>query len=128
MHALFFSHPLLQASPQKADVRHHSQFFETALGRVRTEENEDVRVQREHDVMNWCRDEGWLEIDKQQWLLLAMLQRGLALHDKEKCLKKRYVILNCFHTVFTRDCCAIQPRRKERSSAKCAAAGPCPCL
>ena len=41
-------------------------------------------------------------------------------------LKKRYVILNCFHTVLSRDRSAIQPRRKERSSAKCAAAGLCP--
>ena len=41
-------------------------------------------------------------------------------------LKKRYVILNCFHTVFSRDRSAIQPRRKERSSAQCAAAGRSP--
>ena len=33
-------------------------------------------------------------------------------------LKKRHVILNCFHTVLSRDRCAIQPRLKERSSAQ----------
>ncbi len=32
--------------------------------------------------------------------------------------KKRYVVLSCFHTLSSRDRSAIQPRRKERSSAK----------
>ena len=66
MHALFFFHPLLQASPQKAEVRYHNQFSETCRAPGR--------------------DEGWLKVEKQQWLLLAMLQRGLALQDEEKCL------------------------------------------
>ena len=33
-------------------------------------------------------------------------------------MKKRYVALSCFHTVSSRDRSAIQPRRKERSSAQ----------
>ena len=33
-------------------------------------------------------------------------------------LQKRYVVLSCFHTVSSRDRSALQPRRKERSSAQ----------
>ena len=33
-------------------------------------------------------------------------------------LKKHYVVLNSFHTFSSRDSSAIQPRRKERSSAQ----------
>ena len=42
--------------------------------------------------------------------------------------QKRYVVLGCLHTVFSIVRHAIQPRRKERSSAKCAAAGLSPGL
>ena len=33
-------------------------------------------------------------------------------------LQKRYVVLSCFHAVSSRDRSALQPRRKERSSAQ----------
>ena len=36
----------------------------------------------------------------------------------KKAMKKRYVVLSSFHTLSSRDCSAIQPRRKERSSAQ----------
>ena len=42
--------------------------------------------------------------------------------------KKRYVILRFFNTLLSYDGSAIQPRRKERSSAQYAAAGLCPAL
>ncbi len=42
--------------------------------------------------------------------------------------KTHYVVLGALHTVSSVARHANQPRRKERSSAKCAAAGPSPAL
>ena len=42
----------------------------------------------------------------------------VAKNAMKNAMKKRYVALSCFHTVSSRDRSAIQPRRKERSSAQ----------
>ena len=56
-----------------------------ALG-VLEAEAESVPQQQEHAVMNWCRDKGWLKPEDRQWKLLAMIQRGLVVHDSVDCL------------------------------------------
>ena len=43
-------------------------------------------------------------------------------------LDRSYVVLTCCHTLASRESSAIQPRRKERSSTQCAAAGPSPAI
>ena len=45
-----------------------------------------VDQQQDHSVMHWCRDKGWLNDEEHQWLLLAMIQRGLITHLSEPCL------------------------------------------
>ena len=45
-----------------------------------------VDQQQDHSVMNWCRDKGWLNDEEHQWLLLAMIQRGLSTHLLGTCL------------------------------------------
>ena len=51
------------------------------------------------------------------WEFLGTLP-CVAKNAMKNAMKKRYVELSCFHTVSSRDRSAIQPRRKERSSAQ----------
>ena len=59
--------------------------LKAALGVIEAEA-ESVPQQQEHAVMNWCRDKGWLRPENRQWKLLAMIQRGLVVHDSVDCL------------------------------------------
>ena len=63
--------------------------LDVALGVIEAEK-ESVQQQQEHAVMNWCRDRGWLKEEEQQWLLLAMIQRGLTVHSSGE-------FLTCVH-------------------------------
>ena len=44
-----------------------------------------VDQQQDHSVMHWCTDKGWLNDEEHQWLLLAMIQRGLITHLSGSC-------------------------------------------
>jgi hypothetical protein len=50
--------------------------LQAALG-VIDAEAETVRQQRDHVVMNWCRDRGWFTLEENEWKVLAMIHRGL---------------------------------------------------
>ena len=60
--------------------------FHTALSKINAG-NGPVHSMQEHAVMNFFRDKGLFDKDtEKQWQVLAMIQRGLIMHDVEKCL------------------------------------------
>ena len=54
--------------------------LEAALNVIQVEAN-TVLQQQDHEVMNWCRDKGWLNDEEKQWQVLAMIQRGLIINS-----------------------------------------------
>ena len=56
-------------------------------------------------------------------ILIKNINKLNCINETEVYEKNAYVVLSSFHTLHSRDSSAIQPRRKERSSAQCAAAG-----
>ena len=50
--------------------------LQAALGVLETTA-QTMDEQQEHEVMNWCKDKGWLQSESDEWMLLAMIHRGL---------------------------------------------------
>ena len=73
----------------EGDVTSRRPCLDKAFGVLRAEV--DCRQeQTEHEVMNWCHNKGWLRNEKKQWTVLAMVQRGLKVHESGE-------YLTCLH-------------------------------
>ena len=64
----------------EGDVTSRRPSLDKAFGVLRAEIN-CRQEQIEHEVMNWCHNKGWLRNEKKQWTVLAMVQRGLKVHE-----------------------------------------------
>ena len=64
----------------EGDITSRRPCLDKAFGVLRAEVN-SRQEEVEHEVMNWCHNKGWLRNEKRQWTVLAMVQRGLKVHE-----------------------------------------------
>ena len=103
----------------EGDVTSRFPDLDKAFGVLRAEAN-CRQEQQEHEVMNWCNNKGWLKLEKNQWTVLAMVQRGLKVHESGE-------YLTCLHhstQLHTLDNCVYHFTQKK----KCFHLKESPCL